>query len=59
MTTTTQKTRVIMRRFCGEVIALFPDIDEGRGLCLSYMRIVQHSPASRSLTRDTPQLKEG
>lgn len=51
MTTTTEKTRVILRRFCGEVIALFPDIDAGRGLCMSYMHIGQHCGASRSLSR--------
>jgi hypothetical protein len=45
------KTRVVLRRFCGEVIALFPDMDEGRGLCMSYMRIGQHCEASRTLTR--------
>ena len=53
MTTTTEKTRVILRRFGSEVIALFPDIDAGRGLCMSYMHIGQHGGASRSLTRDT------
>lgn len=51
--TTTEKTRAILRRLNGEVIALFPDIDEGPGLCLSYMRIGQHSAASRHLTRNT------
>ena len=51
--TTTKKTRVILRRFCGEVIALFPDIDEGCGQCMSYMRVGQHGAASRTLTRDT------
>lgn len=45
------KTRVVLRRFCGEVVALFPDIDAGRGLCMSYMRIGQHGGASRTLTR--------
>lgn len=45
------KTRVVLRRFCGEVIALFPDIEEGRGLCMSYMRVGQHGGASRTLTR--------
>jgi hypothetical protein len=45
------KTRVVLRRFCGEVIALFPDIDEGLGNCLSYARIGQHGAASRTLTR--------
>ena len=49
--TTTKKTRVILRRFCGEVIALFPDIDEGCGQCMSYMRVGQHGAASRTLTR--------
>lgn len=51
--TTTEKTRAILRRLNGEVIALFPDLDEGPGLCLSYMRIGQHGAASRHLTRDT------
>ncbi len=45
------KTRVVLRRFCGEVIALFPDIDEGRGHCMSYMHVGQHGAASRTLTR--------
>jgi len=45
------KIRVVLRRFCGEVIALFPDIDEGRGQCMSYMRIGQHGAASRNLPR--------
>jgi hypothetical protein len=45
------KTRVVFRRFCGEVIALFPDIDEGFGDCLSYTRIGQHGAASRTLPR--------
>jgi len=45
------KTRVVFRRFRGEVIALFPDIDGGFGYCLSYARIGQHDAASRTLTR--------
>ena len=45
------KTRVVLRRFCGEVIALFPDIDGGLGHCMSYMRVGQHGAASRTLTR--------
>ena len=45
------KTRVVLRRFCGEVIALFPDIDVGRGHCMSYARVGQHGAASRTLTR--------
>lgn len=53
MTTTTEKTRVILRRLDNEVIALFPDLDAGRGHCLSYMRIGQHGQASRNLPRDT------
>ena len=51
--TTTKKTRVILRRLGGDVIALFPELDAGRGHCLSYMRIGQHGQASRTLTRDT------
>lgn len=52
--TTTEKTRTILRRLNGgEVIALFPDLDEGPGLCLSYMRIGQHGAASRHLTQGT------
>ena len=45
------KTRVVLRRFCGEVIALFPDIDEGRGQCMAYAHVGQHGAASRTLTR--------
>lgn len=41
------KTRVILRRFCGEVIALFPDIDEGFGDCLCYARIGKHAVRPR------------
>lgn len=50
-----EETRVVLRRFktSGEVIALFPDIEEGPGLCMSYMHIGQHGAASRLLAYDT------
>jgi hypothetical protein len=47
------KTLVVLRRLGKDVIALFPDLDAGRGHCLSYMRIGQHGQASRNLPRDT------
>ena len=41
------KTNVVFRVYKnGNVIALFPDIDEGRGLCSSYIKMGQHSSAS-------------
>jgi len=43
------KTKVVFRvwkgEFEGDVIALFPDIDEGHGSCSSYMHVGQHSGA--------------
>lgn len=48
------KTRVIFRVFSdGEVIALFPHIDEGNGNILSYMHIGQHGGASPLIVHDT------
>lgn len=43
-------TRVIFRawRRDGEVIALFPDIPEHDGLCLSYLHVGQHGAADYS-----------
>ena len=40
-------TKVIFRRFAsGEILALFPDHDEGEvGMCSSYMHVGQHSMA--------------
>lgn len=49
---TEEPTRVVFRVWKSkrpqdrEVIALFPDIDEGRGLCSSYMHVGQHGSAS-------------
>lgn len=46
---TEPETRVIFRAFrdSGDVIAFFPDLDEGRrGLCLSYMHVGQHGACS-------------
>lgn len=49
-----ESTRTILRRFPdGDLIALFPDIDEGRGRCSSYMRVGQHAPADRRLVDRT------
>lgn len=50
-------TRTILRRFParegGELIALFPDIDEGVGRCSSYMHVGQHGPADRGIVART------
>ena len=54
MRTKENKTRVIFRVFSnGEVIALFPHIDEGNGNILSYMHIGQHGGASPLIVNDT------
>jgi hypothetical protein len=38
-------TRTILRRFPeGDVIAIFPDVDEGGGRVSSYMHVGQHGP---------------
>ena len=47
----TDETVVVFRKFkeknaLGDVIALFPELDEGRGMCASYMHVGQHSAAS-------------
>lgn len=48
------KTKVIFRKFKnGEIIALFPELKEGRGLILSYMHIGQHGDASPEIVTDT------
>ena len=39
------KDKVIFRMFDGEVIALFPEQDEGRGMVNSYEHIGQHGGA--------------
>ena len=50
----TDKTKVIFRIFRdGEVIALFPEIEENAGCILSYMHIGQHGAASRDIVTDT------
>lgn len=45
-----EQTLVVFRRFRpkegGELIALFPEIDEGNGLCSSYMHVWQHGSAA-------------
>ena len=54
MRTKENKTRVIFRVSSnGEVIALFPHIDEGNGNILSYMHIGQHGGASPLIVNDT------
>lgn len=54
MRTKENKTRVIFRVFSdGEIIALFPHIDEGNGNILSYMHIGQHGGASPLIVNDT------
>lgn len=55
MNTTSKEplTRVIFRKYRdGEIIALFPDMDEGRGMIGSYMHIGQHSEADRLIVVD-------
>jgi hypothetical protein len=54
------KVKVIFRKFPeGDVIALFPEEDQGRGLIGSYMTVGQHSDASKSLiTELEPASKE-
>lgn len=42
------KDKVVFRMFDGEVIALFPEQDEGRGLVNSYEHIGQHGGADYS-----------
>lgn len=40
----TEKTIGVFRKFKdgGDILALFPEIDEGHGMCLSYQHIGQH-----------------
>lgn len=54
------KVKVVFRKFPdGDVIALFPEEDEGRGMIGSYMTVGQHSEASKSLITDLePASKE-
>ena len=60
MRTKENKTRVIFRVFSnGEVIALFPHIDEGNGNILSYMHIGQHGGASPLIVNDTTPATPG
>lgn len=41
------KVRVVFRVYkAGDIIALFPDIDEGRGLISCYMHVGQHGSVS-------------
>jgi len=53
-------TSVVFRRWPnGDVLALFPEIDEGRGLCSSYEHVGQHGGADylwcvRSTSLATP-----
>jgi hypothetical protein len=44
----------------GSVIALFPYVDEGNGLCSSYMHVGQHSAASYAhcISRSRPATPE-
>ena len=52
--------KVVFRKFDnGDVIALFPEEEQGRGLITSYMEIGQHGDASKSLITDLePASKE-
>jgi hypothetical protein len=55
-----EQVKVIFRKFPeGDVIALFPEVDQGRGLIGSYMTIGQHGDAAKSLITDLePASKE-
>ena len=55
-----EQVKVIFRKFPeGDVIALFPEQDQGRGLITSYMKIGQHGDAAKSLiTELEPASKE-
>jgi len=54
-----EKTKVVFRvwkgsGFKGDVIALFPELDEGSGYCTSYEHVGQHSGADyRMMIRKT------
>lgn len=66
MATDTEATRVVFRVWTrteyqrGEVIALFPDVDTGRGTCSSYMHVGQHAAADYmgSIHRSRPATEE-
>ena len=47
----TVRTKVIFKKLKGEIIALFPEIEEGKDMILSYMHLGQHGPASRNLLK--------
>ena len=54
----TATTKVIFRAWPdGEVVALFPELSEGPGLCSSYMHVGQHGAASCRLIDDTRPAK--
>lgn len=49
-----ETTKVVFRKFKnGEIIALFPEIDEVGGTIMSYMHVGQHGYASRLIVADT------
>lgn len=46
MKTSPDSTPVVFRKWpSGDILALFPAMDEGRGLCGSYLHIGQHGSA--------------
>lgn len=53
-----EETRVVFRTWKddGSVIALFPDLDAGQGLCESYQRVGQHGGADYGhvVSKSTP-----
>ena len=57
-----EKTKVVFRKWKneGDIIALFPEIDQGPGCCLSYMHIGQHGGADYShvIKKTVPAQKE-
>jgi len=55
----TTQTRVVFRRWDnGDIIALFPDLEEGEGYCLSYEHVGQHGGADYRIINDTEPAKE-
>lgn len=46
------KTKVIFRLIAEKIVAIFPDISEGAGLCMSYAIVGQHGPCSPTWIKD-------
>lgn len=53
-----EEARVIFRKWPeGEILAIFPDMEEGPGVYNSYMHVGQHGAASRSVIWHTKPAK--